>query len=1128
MQHDEMDKIQELAKQLIQPVAEKGNVEFQEKMAVLLERPRAKTFLIQMLDVAFRSKTHSLTASYVHWLFQSNSSYRYLFSHSETALLRLFQVFGRHVPAVSVPVMLGQIQDMTQSVVFFEGEPHFKKHAAKRAQEGSTLNINLIGEALIGESSAQDRMEHYKNLLRQDEIEYVSIKMSTIFSQIRPLAFDSNIKELVQRLSSMYRELQAIQKDTGRDKFLNIDMEEYRDLWLNIEVFTQTLDQEEFKNLRAGIVLQAYLPDSYKALQHLKKWAKKRVENGGTPIKIRLVKGANLEMELTEASHRGWPNVTYNSKKETDANYKRILNEVLEPECSRYIHLGVASHNIFDISYALLRVKEYDLFKEVQFEILEGMAPELSYHLRSMGAKLVIYTPLVVRSDYNAAIAYLVRRLDEGTQKGNFLKEGFKLQHPSTEWDLIWDQFTHSIDLMEEVSQEPQRDQDRNTPYPDTYFVNRLIPHFDNEADTDWTLPANRSWMTQHMNQWQAGQWPFPQIIPITQLPNSPTTQKLKALEYHQGTTPWQYELAEKEHIEDFINCSSAWSITAFHERFEILRIAAQNMRERRSDLIGAALLELGKQVDESDVEVSEAIDFANYYAESILHIEDLKVQYETQGINLILSPWNFPIAIPIGGVLASLAAGKRVILKPSLNASATAYVACQCLWDAGVPHNALGFLPADESAYQSFLEDQTPFDAVILTGSNNTAQALLKMNPNLPLYAETGGKNSTYIEALSDHEQAISDFIQSAYSNAGQKCSASSLLILQEELYHDKGFKHKLKDAIESLKVGNPWEFDTRVGYLSDPVNDRILKLLKDTPDEDWFIKPELEGNYLLSPGLLWKVKQGDYFYETEFFGPIAGVMKAKNVQEAVKLANGVSYGLTSGITSLNPPSVDYWKENIQAGNLYVNRSTTGAIVQRQPFGGMKESCFGFGMKAGGPNYVLQFLNLMPYLEEDGQESTIDQVKVAYAEAYSKYYETPEDLSLLRGQHNIFRYLKTSKVLLMTDQQTDPLHTLMVQAACQILKIPVKVVSCPSAQELPDFLVEYSEYFSHNARIRSLAASIPQDLKIYCQQRAYHVYERPPHASGRVELLNYLEEQSLSINYHRYGNTLGIQPGEF
>ncbi|MCK5872885.1 MAG: aldehyde dehydrogenase family protein, partial [Methylococcales bacterium] len=415
----------------------------------------------------------------------------------------------------------------------------------------------------------------------------------------------------------------------------------------------------------------------------------------------------------------------------------------------------------------------------------------------------------------------------------------------------------------------------------------------------------------------------------------------------------------------------------------------------------------------EVDVEVSEAIDFANFYAQSILDLETEDITYENSGINLVLSPWNFPVAIPIGGVLASLAAGKRVILKPSQNAAACAYMISQCLWNAGIPKTAFAFLPTEEKNLDNYLSHGNFFDAVILTGGTATAQFLLNRNPQLNLYAETGGKNATIVTALADRDQAIQHVIQSAFGNTGQKCSATSLLILEKEIFRDTHFKKLLKDAANSRIVSKPWDYHTHIGPLAEKVNDRILDVIKNTPDDQWLLKPQLEGNYLLTPGIVWGTTIEDNGYQNELFGPILFVMQARDLKDAIAIVNNNPYGLTSGIESLDRDEIEYWKSNIQAGNLYVNRSTTGAIVQRQPFGGIKASCYGFGMKAGGVNYVRQFLNLTPTIIDP------EAIYQNYLEASISHFSKTIDYAKIRGQHNIFRYNSPKKVLILVDNQT-------------------------------------------------------------------------------------------------------------
>lgn len=1109
-----IDETIQLAKEIQAPRRDTGANPFAERMAPILDFPESKHFLIRLMDVAFRSHNFDRVSAYVLRLFNSTDAHKPLFNTTESILVRLFRIVGYKLPSVSIPLMLDQIQQVTSPVVFYTGTQRFKDHVEKRKKHGITLNINPIGETLIGEHEAQERSRKYIKVLNNEEVDYVSVKLSTLHSQILTIAHDEVIEECIERISVLYREVLRIEKETGVQKFVNLDMEEYRDLSITLSTFMRTLDQPEFKNLRAGIVLQAYLPDTFNEAIRLRDWAKKRVKNGGAPVKVRIVKGANLEMEKTEASMHGWSLAPYSSKLDTDANYKKILMELLQPGSAEYLNVGVASHNIFDLAFCLNLVLKNNLQNHVDFEMLEGMAKSTAVEINKKGANLILYTPIVEKENYLNAIAYLVRRLDEGTQPGNFLKEGFNLDIGSERWDFLMNQFKSSLEKIQYVQTTPNRLQNR---LDESFSIQES---FENAADTDWTSKSNREWIQQIKDKWENHK-PL-SVIPVAGLIDKSHRKTLLQNNWN-GQLPWIYELAEEEDYEEMIYASSSWYELDNLKRAELLKKAALIMAERRGDLIGVAVSELGKLPSEVDVEVSEAIDFANYYAQSILDLEQEEIPYKKKGINLILSPWNFPIAIPIGGVLASLAAGKRAILKPSQNAAACGYLISKCLWDAGIPKDAFSFLPCEESTLDKYLAAGNKFDAVILTGGTETAQFLLKRNPYLNLYAETGGKNATIVTALADREQAIKNVVNSAFGNSGQKCSATSLLILEKEVYDDKNFRALLKDAAQSKTFGTPWDFQTQIGPLAVPINDKLKYVLENTRPEDWLLKPELKGNFILSPGIKWGITQNSYEYQNELFGPILCVIEAKGLGEAIDLVNGTPYGLTSGIESLAREEVRYWKQHIKAGNLYANRGTTGAIVQRQPFGGMKASSYGFGMKAGGPNYVRQFINTQPVV------ASLSAVEKSYNEAWLTHFKKEIDYSKVRGQHNICRYLKPKKVIITVDETTQERNLKMVLLACKVLKLPFEIYTQNEDIHLEGYKIKQISSFNRIFKdfkegtiIRSLVLKLPNLFMKECHKNNLHVYSRGPHTNGRFELLNYLTEQSLSINYHRYGNLMG------
>jgi len=1103
----------ELAKEIQLPNKNHGTNPFSDRLGPLLDAPESKHFLIKLMDVAFRSNDFDRISNYVFNLFNSTNAHKNLFNPSESILVRLYRIIGHKFPSVSIPFMLNQIQEVTSPVIFFNGSNKFKEHVLKRKKHGITLNVNPIGETLIGEFEAKERINKYIEFLHDENVNYLSIKLSTIHSQIDAIAHDEIIEECIQRLSILYHEILKIRESTGVEKFINLDMEEYRDLSITLQTFKRTLNKPEFKTIRAGIVLQAYLPDTYKESVKLRDWAKERVKQGGAPVKVRIVKGANLEMEKTEASMHGWPLATYSNKLDTDANYKKILLELLVPSSAASLNVGVASHNIFDLAFCLNLTLKNNLQKHVDFEMLEGMAKSTTIEINKKGVRLILYTPIVEKQNYLNAIAYLVRRLDEGTQDGNFLKEGFNLDIDSRKWNVLKDQFLTSLKMINSVQIDPNRKQNRLS---EKYEIE---DGFKNCPDTDFTHELNRDWIRKIRKKWL-------NTSDISIIPIVGSSHKNNRLKIHQKNwrkqLPWEYELATEEDYKNAIQNSSSWYTKTPDQRYRLLKEVAKHISEKRADLIGMAVSELGKLPKEVDIEVSEAIDFANYYAESILDLKKENIDYNSSGINLILSPWNFPVAIPIGGVLASLASGKRVILKPSQNAAGTAYLISSCLWDAGIPKDAFYFLPSEEKTLDNFLSSGNIFDAVILTGGNETAQFLLQRNPYLKLYAETGGKNATIVTALADKEQAISNVVNSAFGNSGQKCSATSLLILEKEVYENKQFKLLLKDASESKKVGNPWDFETKIGPITVPINDKIKKVLKNTKEKDWLLKPLIKENQILSPGIKWGITKEDFEYKNELFGPILCVMKAENLEEAIDLVNGTPYGLTSGIESLSHQEVEYWKNKVKAGNLYANRSTTGAIVQRQPFGGIKASSFGFGMKAGGPNYVRQFINYNP----DKISNT--EIKDSFKSIYENHFKKEIDYSKIRGQHNIFRYQKAKNVIILIDEKTKKEDLEIVRFSCETINLPFTLFSTDANNKLngtpikPDELNNILKDIDEDTILRSLIKILPEEFMKECHLNNIHVSNRTPNTNGRFELLNYFTEQSLSINFHRYGNLMG------
>ncbi|MBL0715011.1 MAG: bifunctional proline dehydrogenase/L-glutamate gamma-semialdehyde dehydrogenase, partial [Desulfosarcina sp.] len=479
---------------------------YQKQIQHLLTHPEDKVTLTRMLDRSFRSKNYRKVADQVSTLLRKNGIPGF-FSPTEKILMHLFLSVGRHLPNLSIPKMIAKMRaDSSRSVIPGESEV-LRAHLAKRKRQGIRMNINHLGEAVLGEKEAGHRLQAYIRDLQDPAVEYISVKISTIYSQIQTLAFDHTVEVLSERLTRLYRTAAAneFERTDGRrvPKFVNLDMEEYRDLAITTAAFTRTLDHDEFKEHAAGIVLQAYLPDSFNIQKELTAWACRRVAAGGAPIKIRIVKGANLEMELVEASLCNWPLAPYDNKLDVDANYKRMVHYGTDPAIMPAVHLGIASHNLFELAYACKLAERNGVTAYFSFEMLEGMANHVRRAIEEMTGEVLLYAPVASRKEFINAIAYLVRRLDENTGEENFLRYAPNLTTRSEQWGFLKERFRAACRHRDQAPDKPNRIQDRrHEEFPGkmgTYYEGE----FNNEPDTDWSLAANRKWAQAIRDRWQ-------------------------------------------------------------------------------------------------------------------------------------------------------------------------------------------------------------------------------------------------------------------------------------------------------------------------------------------------------------------------------------------------------------------------------------------------------------------------------------------------------------------------------------------------------------------------------------------------------------------------------------------------
>ncbi|MBR1463591.1 MAG: bifunctional proline dehydrogenase/L-glutamate gamma-semialdehyde dehydrogenase [Prevotella sp.] len=1119
----------------------------QHMYGTMVTTPNDKKFIVRMLDETSQVRDTQKLARRVKDLIDQYGIPKFL-GPVDHCLFWMYQKFA-YLPLfnwVAVPIIKWRLRRDTSRVIIDAARPNLTKHLATRFDQNIGQNVNLLGEVVLGDGEADKRYYSYLEALKEPDINYISVKISGIYAQTHALNYKESFPELIRRMSELYQA--AIDnpytdpEGVTKPKFINLDMEEYKDAHLTMKLFKDVLSLPQFKNYEAGIVVQSYLPDAWDFQTELLEFARARVAAGGSPIKMRIVKGCNLDMENIVSDLRGWPNPVRSNKTEVDANYLHLIERGLKPENAKVLHIGMASHNLFTISYAYLLTEMYHTPKDCFcFEMLEGMANHVWRAQKKLGNHVILYTPVVKKEHFLNAISYLVRRMDENTAPDNFLTHSFSLKPDTKEWKELEQQFINAYNMKDTITHIPTRTQDRNKPYEGQEPQDEMI----NEPDTDFDRFCNQEWVEKIFAKWKSngnlsgeksawGDWKPGDLLP-TQIGAELVYNDDHAKYYDRSqdgdVLVCEMSRADKAQTERILEIAeqdpAGWRNTTIEERHRLMYKAANILGEMRGDLNGSMCAITGKTIEEADVEVSEGIDYCRFYTTTMKKyaaLDDLEMK--AKGTVLVLSPWNFPCAIPCGGVVAALASGNTCILKPATVAAPVAWLFAKAFWDAGVPKEALQVVITDREA-TPLLTSSPVVKHIILTGGTETAQTIAHANPRKPLSAETGGKNVMILSAKGDRDHAIMNACRSAFGNAGQKCSACSLLLVERSVYNDEFFE-KLKDCASSLKVGGVWNPGNIVGPMITNENEKLQQAFKLEPGEKWLIEPQFldKKKYILKPTVKIDVKPSSFTFRTELFAPLLAVAPYDTLEEAVDLVNGLDYGLTSGLQSLDEQEQKYWKNHIIAGNLYINRGITGAIVNRQPFGGMKLSAFGPGLKAGGPNYCAQFMTIT-----DKEGSTTDYRK-SYSEWYDKEFKHARNIQpKIRGEQNVFRYLPLAGGMVLRLFGDETLEQVqMVQLAAKTVGTPLTISADsdnPLTGKLTGVVVEnlaaFCESIKKFERVRTISKNVPDVVFEAAANCDKYIAQSAPVRNGRIELTNYIKEQSISNEYHRYGSQIEI-----
>lgn len=826
------------------------------------------------------------------------------------------------------------------------------------------FTVDLLGENTLSEFDANRYGLRYLDLIENlakktvdweyDEIinavphVNVSIKISSLEPQLRSVDSAGSVKRAYEKVLPLFF---AAKKNKV---FLNCDLEQWETHDIVYDLFESIIMHPELRDYpHFGIVCQAYLKKSCSDLNRLLTLVKKR----GTPIGVRLVKGAYWDYEVINAKQKGLDCPVFMQKHESDANYEQLSRFLLDNYES--LNPAFGSHNLRSICHAITYA-EYNKIPSKKYEIqmLYGMAEPERGALLSLGHRVRVYTPI---GELFSGMSYLVRRLLENTSNSGFLK-------------LIHKDETNSMTLLADPNH-------TCTCTCTCRSSQRKKDVFKNCNFLDFTEKNNRYKFQDSIQKW-INEFPIQVPVVISGEQQSGTSVFERFSPNDSNLLVAKIELASIQQAEIAIqkafSVAERWRSTQLSNRVDTLYTLGDLLERDRIKLATLMCHEIAKPWAESDADVGEAIDFCRYYAKQALEEllprkqgdflgEDNVISYEGRGPTLVISPWNFPLAILCGMTVAALVSGNTVIIKPAENSSAIAKLFFELILEAGFPAEVCQFLPGKGSVVGAYLVEHPLVAQIAFTGSKEVGLSVIEKasrvvsgQPQIKrVICEMGGKNAIIIDDDADIDEAVLGVIQSAFGFSGQKCSACSRLLVHDTIYDI--FVERLVEACHSLKTASATDPSCTLSPVIDhQTKERLLDEIFNAKKE---FKILFEGQIsdhkgFFVPPVLIEINNPDTRLMTiELFGPVVAILRVKDFEEALSIANSTEFALTGAVYSRSPQNLEKARKNFRVGNLYLNRGTTGAMVFRQPFGGFKMS--GFGTKAGGPGYLLHFVDI-------------------------------------------------------------------------------------------------------------------------------------------------------------------------
>lgn len=1122
-----------------------------------------KAFCLSFMDQIFRPCSYLTTAKQIGCFFNDYGLPVFL-GRWTCFKVKIFQKLPLSISQIFVPAMQDFVISKMYDLIANADPEELTDRVIDIEKKGIGVVIHRLKNKVFSDVDVSNNLKDYLSDLKNPLIANIQVSISQICQGTNPRKFGAYKIKAIESLKTLYRAAMKspILYADGKKKSKKVVLisSSYDEMLLAYEVFNQVIQEKEFYAYPGSISLASNIPESYELLKSLTFLAKERKKSGGAALNVHIHKGYNFQKEKIKAAIENQELPIFNSKEEVDANFIKLIEFALDRENIMSLNVTVENHNLFDVSFCLLQAAKNHCLSYLNFSFQQGLFAPFLDVLKNIHANVNCLVPITDYETFNQALEYIFQTIDQITEKSSFYNFIVTSQIGTPQWIAQSKKFLESFN-HQSISHLGKKiiSQNRNSTFLSEPFSNTRMIDFSIEQNRKKFADLAKMWIKhKHDN--------IPLQIAGEEIFNADISSKL--LFPREEVNQYNFCVAGKAHLETALEIATQFAEKQknilFGDRAKILQNIANKIASVKEEFIGLICQETGKLIHEADAEVCLSIDLAEVYAKSALEFSKLtSVQFFPKGTVAVLSSWEMPFSDAINAILAAFVTGNCIIFKPHSEAVLVGYKLCQLLWEEGISKQVLQFLPSNKEELSQELIKSWPIDLVFYNGDPAFTHKIYKSRPDVDLVADPYGKNCIIISSFCDPDLAIEAIVNSSLTFAGQANTCVNLAIIDADLYDDAQFMQRLKNAFLDVKVGSFYEENVDMGPLMHSPKQLIKRSLSKLDyGEKWLLPPmqKTTDSAFWSPGVKLDVRPYGFSHMQEKLGPVISLMRSEDLKHSLEMANLIPHKSCLLFISLNEKEHKKVIEKSQYSNVFINRGLTHFVAKRQVFGLSQLNALSPGFKIAGSNFLLQFMKIQetslpqrkgPIHENVGaltallDEMDIGNDKLAlwaasisnYSFAWQKMQKHIDNCKII-GQDNFIKLVPLKRICLRIDKNSDFFDAIRICAACITVGAELEISIDESLEMLSFYLIpsivvireSLSELIRRVergkiAKIRC-AGSAPYELIKHSHDNFVPCITDPVVSTGRIELMHYLKEVSLSYDYHRYGN-LGIRETE-